>query len=85
MNVFMSTGTYLSTILSTNLYYIVSINRAGPTTMPYVYVFSLLHTLGVQGVNHKQLPYGAFCMDYIYEVWVLILPYWSKARKFCLD
>ena len=41
--------------------------------MPYVYIYSLLHRLGVQGVNHKQLPYGAFCMDYIYEVWVLIL------------
>ena len=41
--------------------------HAGPTAMRYVYVFSLAHTLGAQGVNHKQLPYGAFCMDYIYE------------------
>ena len=39
-----------------------------------LYIYSLLHTLGAQGVNHKQLPYGAFCMDYIYEGRVLILP-----------
>ena len=40
----------------------------------WICIYEVLHTLGVQGVNHKQLPYGAFCMDYIYEVWVLILP-----------
>ena len=36
------------------------------------YIYSLLHALCVQGVNNKQLPYGAFCMDYIYEVQMLI-------------
>ena len=35
------------------------------------YIYSLLHVLCVQGVNNKQLPYGAFCMDYRYEGWVL--------------